>query len=64
MNDCATKYKAVLVEYFYDIIPEEAFEMYNAAYLKIAVGKGYITWEDIENLIDIYFAVNVTPLKD
>jgi hypothetical protein len=27
VNDCATKYKTVLVEYFYDIIPEEAFEM-------------------------------------
>ena len=27
VNECATKYKAVLVEYFYDIIPEEAFEV-------------------------------------
>ena len=27
VNDCSTKYKAVLVEYFYDIIPEEAFDM-------------------------------------
>ena len=26
VSDCATKYKTVLVEYFYDIIPEEAFE--------------------------------------
>lgn len=27
VNECATKYKAVLLEYFYDIIPEEAFEI-------------------------------------
>ncbi len=27
VNDCATKYKAILVDYFYDIIPEEAFDM-------------------------------------
>lgn len=25
--DCASKYKAILVEYFYDLLPEEAFDM-------------------------------------
>ncbi len=63
MKDVET-YGLYTYEDFDGLVPEEAFEMYNAAYLKIAVGKGYITWEDIENLIDIYFAVNVTPLKD
>ena len=47
---------------FEDIITEEAFELYNAAYLKIAVGKGYITWDDILDLVDIYFNVGVDPI--
>jgi len=47
---------------FEGLISEEAFELYNAQYLKIAVGKGYITWEDIYALIDIYFNVNVEPI--
>ena len=48
---------------FDGLIEEEAFELYNAKYLKIAVGKGYITWDDILNLIDIYFGVNVQPIQ-
>ena len=52
--------------YTYDdfdgLIDEKAFELYNAAYLKIAVGKGYITWEGILDLIDIYFNNNVQPI--
>ena len=48
---------------FEELISEEAFELYNAAYLKIAVGKGYITWDDILDLIDIYFNAGVTPLE-
>ena len=50
-------------EDFEGLISEEAFELYNAKYLKIAVGKGYILWEDILNMIDIYFSVNVTPIQ-
>ena len=37
--------------------------MYNAAYLKVAVGKGYITWDDILSLIDIYYNNDVTPIQ-
>ena len=48
---------------FEGLITEEAFELYNAQYLKIAVGKGYITWDDILELIDIYFGVNVQPIQ-
>ncbi len=48
---------------FEGLISEEAFEMYNASYLKIAVGKGYITWDDILDLIDIYFAAEVNPIQ-
>ncbi|MBQ9759843.1 MAG: hypothetical protein IJW16_00680 [Clostridia bacterium] len=49
---------------FEGLISEEAFELYNAAYLKVAVGKGYITWDDILDLIDIYFEVGVMPVED
>ncbi len=48
---------------FEGLISEEAFELYNAQYLKIAVGKGYITWDDILALIDIYFNVDVQPIQ-
>ena len=48
---------------FEGLISEDAFELYNAKYLKIAVGKGYITWDDILALIDIYFDVDVQPIK-
>ena len=48
---------------FEGLIAEEAFELYNAKYLKIAVGKGYITWDDILALIDIYFDVDVQPIQ-
>ncbi|MBQ9968834.1 MAG: hypothetical protein IJO88_08965, partial [Oscillospiraceae bacterium] len=48
---------------FEGLISEEAFELYNAKYLKIAVGKGYIDWNDILDLIDIYFEAGVQPLQ-
>ena len=48
---------------FEGLISEEAFELYNAAYLKIAIGKGYITWDDILEMIDIYFNVGVEPIQ-
>ena len=48
---------------FEGLISEEAFELYNAQYLKIAIGKGYITWNDILDLIDIYFNADVKPIK-
>jgi len=48
---------------FEGLISEEAFELYNAKYLKIAVGKGYIVWDDILDLIDIYFDVDVQPIR-
>ncbi len=48
---------------FAHLIPENVFEMYNAQYLKIAVGKGQITWEGIEALIDFYYSLDITPLQ-
>lgn len=47
---------------FEGLISEQAFELYNAKYLKIAIGKGYITWEDVLEMIDIFYNVQVKPL--
>ena len=63
MQEDIAKYGLYTYADFEGLISEEAFELYNAAYLKIAVGKGYITWDDILDLIDIFFAVDVQPLQ-
>ena len=39
---------------FGGMIPEEAFEAFNGAYLKVAIGKGLLTWEDIAYLAERY----------
>lgn len=41
-------------EDFKDILPYEVYCMFPASYLKVSIGKGYITWEDILALIDRY----------
>ncbi len=35
-------------------VPEEMFEAVNGQYLKVAVGKGLITIEQIQKLVDRY----------
>ena len=52
-NDIET-YGLYTYEDFEDIIPEEVFEMCGGAYLKIAVGKGLITWERIIEIAQRY----------
>ena len=41
-------------EDFDGIIPEIAFEAFNGAWLKVAIGKGMLTWEDIAYLAERY----------
>lgn len=41
-------------EDFKDILPYEVYCMFPASYLKVSIGKGYITWENILALIDRY----------
>ncbi|MBR7186518.1 MAG: S8 family serine peptidase [Clostridia bacterium] len=41
-------------EDFEGLISEEVFEAVNAQYLKVAIGKGLLTWENIEYLISRY----------
>ena len=39
---------------FKDLIPQEIFEAFGGEYLKVSIGKGYITFGDIEGLIEKY----------
>ena len=39
---------------FKELIPEEAFELYNVQYLKVAMGKGDIKPSEIEFLVKYY----------
>jgi len=41
-------------EDFAALIPEEAFYAFNGAWLKVAMGKGMLTWEDIEYMANRY----------
>lgn len=45
------RYGLFTYEDFADIISEPVFEAFNVAYLKVSMGKGLITWEDIFSLV-------------
>ena len=42
------------LEDFGGMIPKAAFEAFNGAYLKVALGKGLLTWEDIAYMAERY----------
>jgi len=48
------KYGTFSYKNFEDLIPEEAYYAFNGKDLKVAMGKGLITWEDIEKLVKRY----------
>ena len=50
------EYGLFTYEEFYEIYPisEEVFEAFNGEYLKVAIGKGLITYERIAELIERY----------
>ena len=52
-------YGLFTLEDFGGMIPEIAFEAFNGAWLKVAIGKGMLTWEDIAYLAERYM-----PLVD
>ena len=62
MNFDIEKYGLFMYEDFEGMIPVEAFNLYNAKYLKVAIEKGQLTWDDIYALINIFFDVEVEPL--
>ncbi len=39
---------------FKDLVPEDVFDSAGCAYLKVAMGKGLITWEEIESIASRY----------
>ena len=41
-------------EDFAEYMPEEVYNMFPAQYFKVAVGKGYITFDEIVSLIERY----------
>ncbi len=63
VNADIAKYGLYTYKDFGGIIEEKAFDLYNAKYLKIAVGKGYITWEDILSLVYVYKNLNIIPVN-
>ena len=48
------KYGLFTLEDFGGLITEDAFKAFNGAYLKVAIGKGMLTWEDIAYLAERY----------
>ena len=48
------KYGLYTYEEFADIITYEQFDAFNMPILKVSVGKGYITFEDILEILEIY----------
>lgn len=55
MIDDINKYGLFTYEEFSHLITQDVFNMHNVAYLKVAVGKGIMTWEDIIWLINAYY---------
>ena len=47
-------YGLLTLDDFGGMIPEVAFEAFNGAWLNVAIGKGMLTWEDIEYLAERY----------
>jgi len=54
-----------LFEYedFKDLIPEYAFKLYHVEYLKVALGKGLTTWDEIYFLVDYYHKETAPLIK-
>ncbi len=50
------KYGLYTYEDFKDVATEEVFDMLNTKYLKVAVGKGIITKDDIIRIFELYYA--------
>lgn len=56
MNADIEEYGLFTYEEFYEMYPvsEEVFDAFNGEYLKVAIGKGLITYERIGELIERY----------
>ena len=56
MNDDIQTYGLFTYEEFAEVlpVPETIFEAFNGQYLKVALGKGLITWETLHELVVRY----------
>ncbi len=63
MQEDIEKYGLFTYEDFKELVSEQVFEMYNAKYLKVAIGKGLMTWEDVLDLIDVYNNNDIKPIE-
>ena len=48
------KYGLFTCEDFGGLISEEVFEAFNGKYLKVAIGKGMLTWDEVVQLVERY----------
>lgn len=55
------KYGLFTYDDFKELIPEYAFKLYHVDYLKVALGKGLTTWDEINFLVDFYHK-EISPL--
>ena len=56
MKQDIEKYGLYTYEDFAAHVPYEVYMAFPAAYFKVSVGKGYITWDEIIVLIDRYLS--------
>lgn len=48
------KYGLFTCEDFGGLVSEEVFEAFNGKYLKVAIGKGMLTWDEVVQLVERY----------
>lgn len=53
-NSDIEKYGILKYEEVSNFMSEEVFQAFNGKYLKISIGKGLITWDEILCLLDRY----------
>ena len=52
MQEDIERYGLFTLEEFKDLLPEDLFYAFNAAWMKVSIGKGLITWEHIQYLAE------------
>ena len=54
MHSDIEKYGLFTYADFEELIPEYMYDAFNGNILKVAIGKGMLTWEDIQTLAERY----------
>lgn len=58
MQEDIEKYGLYTYEDFAEIVPEEIYNAFPAAYFKVSIGKGLMTWDDILKYIEQFIVKN------